>query len=400
MAAQPVHCKEQITEIESIMSWNITQHPLYALEMEKLYDKRMGNLKIRTDELESLKHQKGVVTAFQRQAPFWLHHGKALDRVESFLQELCEKGRFDEHKGCMQVWAEAIHAEPMRFFENFDFRNQSAHRERTTNFSFSATDSFETLNGLLALDPVRCLKVPGLLSGNWLAGAMDPENRDLAVLGIFSGFTRYTKHQEKHARHDEHRIGVEQHGHNMFRDMARSMGDSWSEVIAMIPESPAKMSPHLQRYYSKLVGEMQFYDLPPLPLPRLFNYTDSPAPRELFTLALKTKLLGTPQHAKYLDRITSMKGPDRYSSPTEQNHYMRMIQNEYSDVKQIRNVIIPYSIDADHIEEMEKRGFAKEYINSLKLEEREHLIVKDAIPVRLLEKFTDKAIKFRVDLGV
>ncbi|MNW08885.1 hypothetical protein D3C71_2057530 [compost metagenome] len=79
---------------------------------------------------------------------------------------------------------------------------------------------------------------------------------------------------------------------------------------------------------------------------------------------------------------------------------MRMIQNEYSDVKQIRNVIIPYSLDADHIEEIEKRGFAKEYINSLKLEEREHLIRKDAIPVRLLEKFTDKAIKFRVDLGV
>lgn len=382
------------------MSWNITHHPMYALEVEKLYDKRMGNLKFRTDELESLKHKKSVVTAFQRQAPFWLHHGKSLDRVESFLQELCEKGCFDEHKGCMQVWAEALHAEPMRFFENVDFRNQSEKLERTTNFSFSATDSFELLNGLLALDPVRCLKVPGLLTGNWLAGAMDPEKRDLAVLAIFSGFTRYTRHQAKHAHLDGHRISAEEHGRNMFSDMARSMGDSWSDVIARMPESPAKMSPHLQRYYSKLVGEMQFYDLPPLPLPRLFNYTDSPAPRELFTLALKTKLLGTSQHAKYLDRTTSMKGPDRYSSPTEQNHYMRMIQNEYSDVKQIRNVIISYSLDAHHIEEMEKRGFASQYINALKLEEREHLIRKDVIPVRLLEEYTDKAIKFGVDLGI
>lgn len=382
------------------MSWNITQHPQYALEVEKLYDKRMGNLKIRTDELESLKHQKGIVTAFQRQAPFWLHHGKSLDRVESFFQELCEKGRFDEHKGCMQVWAEAMHAEPMRFFENFDFRNQSANRERTTNFSFSATDSFETLNGLLALDPVRCLKVPGLLSGNWLAGAMDPEKRDLAVLAIFSGFTRYTKHQEKHAHHEGHRIGAEEHGCNMFRDIARSMGESWSEVIARMPESPTKMSPHLQRYYSKLVGEMQFYNLPPLPLPRLFNYTDSPAPRELFDIALKTKLLGTPQHAKFLDRTIQFKDADRYSSQTEQNHYTRMIQNEYTDLKQIRNVIIPYSLQDHHIEDMEKRGFVSEYIKLLKPEEREHLIHKDAIPGRLLEKLTDKAIKFRNELGV
>lgn len=382
------------------MSWNITQHPQYALEVEKLYEKRMGNLKNRTDELESLKHQKGIVTSFQRQAPFWLYHGKSLDRVESFLQELCEKGRFDEHKACMQIWADALHAEPMRFFENFDYRNQSAKRERTTNFSFSATDSFELLNGLLALDPVRCLKVPGLLAGNWLAGAMDPDKRDLAVLAIFSGFTRYTHHQSKHGHHDGHRVTAEEHGRNMFSDMARSMGESWSEVIARMPESPAKISPHLQRYYSKLVGEMPFYNLPPLPLPRLFHYTDSPAPRELFTLALKTKLLGTPQHAKYVDRITEYKDAGRYSSQTEQNHYMRMIQNQYSDVKQIRNVIIPYSLDADHILEMEKRGFASEYINSLKLEEREHLIREDVIPVRLLEKYTDKAIKFRVDLGV
>ena len=382
------------------MSWNISQHSQYALEVEKLYDKRMGNLKIRTDELESLKRQKGIVTTFQRQAPFWLHHGKALDRVESFFQELCEKGRFDEHKGCLQVWADALHADPTRFFENFDFRIQSAKPERTTNFSFCATDSFELINGLLALDPVRCLKVPGLLSGSWIAGALNPDKRDLAVLAIFSAFTRYTKHKEKHAHHEGHRVSVEEHGRNMFSDMARSMGESWSEVIARLPESPAKMSPHLQRYYSKLVGEMQFYDLPPLPLPRLFNYTDSPAPRELFDIALKTKLLGTAQHAKYLDRIIQFKDADRYSSQTEQNHYTRMIQNEYTDLKQIRNVIIPYSLQDHHIADMEKRGFVSEYIKSLKPEEREHLIHKDAIPGRLLEKLTDKAIAFRNELNV
>lgn len=383
------------------MSWNLTQHPQYAVELEKLYKKRMGNLRIRTEELESLKWTKGDVTVeFNRQAPFWMHHGKALDRVEAFFHDLCEKGRFDDHKACFEVWAEALHADPMRFFENTDFKNQSKKRERTTNFSFSATDSFEVINAFLALDPVRCLKVPGLLSGTWLNGALDPEKRDLAILGVFSGFTRYTSYQNSHAHHENFKVSAEEHGRLMFREMARSIGVSWSDLIEQMPESPVKMTPYLQRFYSKLVGEMPYYNLPPLPLPRLFHFTASSAPRELFTLGLKTKLLGTTQHARYLDQIITNKALDRFSNQNEQNHYTLMIQSAYTDLKQIRNVILPGSLEDHHFEDLEKKGLAKAYIKLLKPDEREYLIRKGAIPGRLLEKFTDRAIKFREELGV
>jgi hypothetical protein len=80
--------------------------------------------------------------------------------------------------------------------------------------------------------------------------------------------------------------------------------------------------------------------------------------------------------------------------------FTQVIQNEYSDLKQIRSVLRPYSVDADHIEKLEERGLVKDYLKGLKAEEREYLIAKDVVPVRLIAKVTELGNKFSQDLGL
>jgi hypothetical protein len=160
------------------------------------------------------------------------------------------------------------------------------------------------------------------------------------------------------------------------------------------------MSPVLHRFYGKLAGEMKnaAHLLPPLPIPRQMDSNSNPY--GLLCLGFKAKLTSTPGHIKYLERVREKNEKRRFSPQWEQDVFTRVIQNEYSDLKQIRSVLRSYSLEAHHIEMLEERGLAKEYLKGLPAEEREFLIAKDAVPVRLIAKVTELGNKFAQDLGL
>ncbi|WP_274644977.1 hypothetical protein [Pseudomonas serbica] len=382
------------------MSWNITHDPLYHVELDCQFTERMKGLRFRREQLEILTRSTDIESGFAKQAPIWLSEGKSLDVVEAFLQGLAEAGRNLDHHACFSTWAELVHADPMRFFENLNFANYPLDLAKTPNPLFSKDDSFATLNALLALDPVRCLQIPGLLSGAWKAGAMNPETRDLALIGIFSAFTRYTRYQEKHRHRDNYEIPLETHAKNVFSQLGKVIDLNFSGFLEQLPDSPQEMTPVLHRYYGKLAGEMKNAEhlLPPLPIPRQMDSNGHPY--ALLCLGLKAKLVSTPGHIKYLDRVRSKNEKRRFSPNWEQDVFSRVIQNDYSDLKQIRAAVRSYSLEAHHIEMLEERGLVKQYLKGLPAEEREFLIAKDVVPVRLIVKVKELGNKFGQDLGL
>lgn len=384
------------------MSWNISHDPLFAVEVDRQLMEKLKSLRFRREQIDLLSRSVDIEVGFAKQAPVWLSEGKSLDVVEGFFQGLAEAGHHLDHHACFGTWAKLVHAEPMRFYENLNFANYPKDLAKTPNPLFSKDDSFETLNALLALDPVRALHTPGfgLLSGTWKEGVMNPETRDLALIGIFSGFTRYTHYHSKHRHRDNYEISIEKYANQFFRQISKAIDLNFSGFIEQLPDSPSEMSPELHRYYGKLAGEMKNapYTLPTLPIPHLLDSRDHPY--DLFCLALKAKLFSTPGHIKYLDRIRYKNEPGRIATAIERDVFTQVIQNEYSDLKQIRTVLRPYSVDADHIEMLEERGLVNDYLKGLKAEEREYLIAKDVIPLRLIAKVTELGNKFSQDLGL
>jgi hypothetical protein len=382
------------------MSWNISHDPLYAVEVDRQLMEKLKSLRFRREQIDLLTRSADIEVGFAKQAPVWLSQGKSLDVVEGFFQGLAEAGRHLDHHACFSTWAKLVHADPMRLYENLNFANYPTDLAKTPNPLFSKDDSFETLNALLALDPVRCLQIPGLLSGTWKEAAMNPETRDLALIGMFSAFTRYTRFQEKHSHLDNYEVSIETHARNVFIQLSKVIDLNFSGFIDQLPDSPQEMSLVLHRYYGKLAGEMKNAEhlLPPLPIPRQMD--SSSHPYGLFCLGLKAKLVSTPGHIKYMDRMRNKNEKRRYSPQGEQDVFTQVIQNEYSDLKQIRAVLRSYSLEAHHILMLEERGLVKEYLKGLPAEEREFLIAKDVIPVRLIAKVTELGNKFSQDLGL
>ena len=382
------------------MSWNISHDPLFAIELDRQLMEKLKNLRYRKDQLDLTKQSDDIAGGFAKQAPVWLSQGKSLETVEKFLQDLAESGKHEAHHACFSTWAKLLHAEPLRFYENLNFANYPMALEKTANPVFSKHDSFETLNALLGLDPVRCLQIPGLLSATWKDAALNPETRDLALIGIFSAFTRYTRYQEKHGHRNNYEVPIETHAKHVFSQLSKVIDLNFSGFIEQLPDSPQEMSPVLHRYYGKLAGEMKNAEhlLPTLPIPRQMD--SGSQPYALLCLGFKARLVSTPGHIKYLDRRREQNEKRRFSPQWEQDVFTRVIQNEYSDLKQIRAALRSYSLEAHHIEKLEERGLAKDYIKGLPAEEREFLIAKDVIPIRLISKTNELGNKFSQDLGL
>jgi len=379
------------------MSWNITNDPFYEVELDRQFMERMRNLKYRKEELRSAIETLDV-SKFAKIAPIWADKEKSLEVVEGALDNLANNGELQAHFDFFSEWAEVTHRDPMRFYENFNFTNYPISFEKSPNELFKSSDRFEVLNALLALDPVRCLKLPGLLSGTWIETAMKPENRDMALIGLLSGFVRYTNFHSKNSYRTNYETSVEAHAQEFFHTLGSSVGMNAYSFIDELPESQKDITPHLNRYYAKIVGELKGYGYPSQPIPRLIESRSRP--EELFRLALKIKLMSTNSHIKYHDCRWPKNEKRRYLSDDEGLLWSRVLNCELSDLKQIRAILKSYSLNDYHIKLLEGRGFIKDYLKFLSEEDRAFLIETDVIPIRLISKASELGDKFSQDLGL
>lgn len=379
------------------MPWNITDDPSYAVELDRQFMERMKNLRYRKEELRSAFEELDV-SRFSKIAPIWADKEKSLEVVEGVLDDLANKGQFQAHFEFFSDWAEVIHRDPMRFYENFCFKNYPISYEKAPNEIFKNSDRFEVLNALLAIDPVRCLKLPDLLSGTWLETAMKPETRDIALIGLMSGFVRYTNFHSKNAYRTNYETSTESHAKEFFNLLGSSIGVNAYSFVDELPESPKDITPHLNRYYTKIVGELDSYGYPSQAIPRLIE--DRSRPEELFRMALKIRLMSTRSHIKYNEARWPKNQKRRFLSDEESLLWSRVLNSEFSDLKQVRAVLKSYSLNESHIKLLEERGFIKDYLKWLPEEDRAFLIETDVIPIRHISKVNELGDKFSQDLGL
>lgn len=380
------------------MSWNITNDPSYAVELDRQFMERMKNLRYRKEELRSAVDSLDV-SRFSKIAPIWSDKEKSLELVEGIFDDLANEGKFKAHFEFFSVWAEVVHRDPMRFYENFHFQNYPISFEKSPNELFESSDRFEVLNALLAVDPVRCLKLPNLLSGAWLEMAMKPETRDIALIGIMSGFVRYTSFHNKNSYRTEYATPVETHAKDFFQLLGSSIGMSVYSFVDNLPESPKDITPQLNKYYSKLIGELSGgYGYPSQPIPQLIESRSRP--EELFRMAIKIRLMSTKSHIKYNEARWPKNENKRYLSNDEDLLWSRVLNCDLTDLKQARAVLKSYSLNEHHIKLLEERGFIKDYLKWLPEKDRAFLIETDVIPIRLISKVSELGNKFSQDLGL
>lgn len=375
------------------MVWNITQDPIYATALEEQCQKRMSNLRHRSEDLDSLSStvESQIGPAFAKAAPIWAHHRKGIDRLEAFLFGLLKSRKLEAHRLCIAAWGQAIHAKPSSLYDLLYIKHMpvvTKPESHCSNPGFSPTDAFSTLNAYLAIDPVGCLEQPGLLSESWASGLSDPAQGDAAVMAVISSFYRYGDQKDRLS--EGYTQGRVAHGKELLAKIGESAGKSFNELIEILPETK-KPSPVLAKFYRDLIECDQGTSGASFPymFSRLFNVVAVP---EFFNLAMKTRLMGTTAHDKYLGR--------RVTKEEDPTYYHHCIENPYVTVNQLKVVLHSESLGKDHIQAMHDKGMAIPYLNALDEESRYALIEKGLVPITMLSRPKDRGHCLENALGL
>lgn len=358
------------------------------------WEKRIGSLRGRSTELSASKFmpELEVATRFTAAAPVWAHHRKSIERVEEFLFDLQRSGRYQAHYECMKAWGSAVHSKPASFHGLVQIAHMPRilKSESTTNDRFSANDSFETLNGYLAIDPLGCLQQPGLLSGSWAAGISTEKNADAAALAIMSAFYRYGDQIDRLKK--ELSKGRVSYVNSFFDKLTESAGLGLEELLDRMPDR-VKPSPIISRYYNELVDYSNGTSGATIPnvMTNLHSLMQSSG---LFEVCMRVGVFSTNAHDKYLE-------PKRkYITHNESDYYHWVIASKYTRVTDLLVMIVPDRLGVDHIEAMDSAGLAKPYVKALQEEDRQMLISKGLIPAKLLSKGKDRGRLLETDLGI
>lgn len=381
------------------MAWNITHEPGYAAALENDWSKRMKTLRFRTEHLLGLSSlpEDQVVTEFAKAAPHWADERKSLDRVEDFLFSLLRTERYSAHAGCIAAWGQEIHKKSTCFHSFFKVENLPRIVDRQENFiilnpDFNKESSFEAVNAYLAIDPMGCLEAPKLLSGSWVSGLSDERNRDAATVAIFSAFYRYGDQKDRHANQESYyrRSGRVGHTLPMLDAISESAGVPFSEILRSLPPLK-KASPAVNRFYSELVAYRQGTSGANLTY-ALNNIHAVMVSGGLFELAMQARIFSTVAHGKTLDKRLKRDDDDIY--------YNWVISSEFSCLSEIKAVIVPGYLTADHLAAMHEKGYAVPYLKSLPEDDLMDLIGKGIVLPKYLSKASDRGRLLETDLGM
>jgi hypothetical protein len=367
------------------MVWNITQDAIYATALEEQYQKRMSNLRHRSEDLEMLSStvEGQIGRTFAKAAPIWAHHRKGIDRVEAFLFGLLKSRKLEAHHQCFAAWGQAIHAKPSSLYELLYIKHMpvvTKPESHCSNPAFSSSDSFSTLNAYLAIDPMGCLDQPGLLSTSWVTGLSDPGQADAAVMAVISSLYRYGDQKDRISQgYGKGRLA---YGKELLVKIGESAGKSFNELIESLPETK-KSSPPLAKFYRDLIEMaegtpgMSFTYM----VTRLNNVMPAP---EFFNLAMKARLFGTTAHDQYLGVRR------RELMEQDATYFHHCIESPYVTAAQLKVLLNTDVLDKEHIQAMHNKGIAIAYLNSLDEESRYGLIEKGLVPITMLSRAKDR----------
>lgn len=379
------------------MVWNITHDPAYATALEQEWVRRMKTLKFRTEHLAGLSRgsEENVISEFAKAAPYWADQRKSLDRVESFLFDLQRSGKFIAHAGCMQVWGEEVHKKPASFHSFFKVENLPRIIDRKneaikSNPAFRSDSSFEALNAYLAIDPQGCLEEPDLLSKNWVLGLSEDRNRDAATVAIFSAFYRYGDQRDRHLPEGQYSQGRIAYVSSMIHRISESSGKAFGEILRSFGSVPKAASP-VNRFYSELVAYREGTSGANLPT-LITNLHSIMVAGGLFELAMQAKVFSTPAHSKVME-----KGCRR---DADESYYNWVIDSEFSTLSEIKAILEPDKINAEHLAGMHEIGFAVPYLKSLDEDTLMAVIGRGVVLPKYLSRASDRGRLLETDLGM
>jgi hypothetical protein len=375
------------------MVWNITQDAIYGTALEAQYQKRMSNLRHRSEFLDTLSmaEENQIGPAFEKAASIWAHHRKGIDRVESFLFGLLNSKKLEAHQQCMAAWGAAIHAKPSSLYgllyikQMPDVTRPDSH---CSNPKFNRGDAFSALNAYLAIDPMGCLEQADLLSKSWVEGLGHSGQADTAIMAIISAYYRYGDQKDRlSGGYSQGRVA---HGKVLLDKIAESAGKKFDDLIESLPDTK-KPSPVLAKFYRDLVEYSPI--TPGASFPFMYSrVTNAVAAPGFLNLAMKVKLLGTTAHENYLDH--------RVTREEDSAYYHLCIENRYSTVNQLKVVLHSESLEKEHIQAMHAKGMAVPYLNALDEESRYSLIEKGRVPISMLSRTKDRGVFLENAMGL
>ena len=378
------------------MVWNITQDPAYAQALEIEWVKRMKTLRFRTEHLDGLTRlpEDKLISEFSKAAPYWADQRKSTERIESFLFWLQAKGKFVAHASCMQAWGEAVHKKPSSFHAFFKVENFPKAIDRTgniaTNRVFRRSDSFEALNTYLAIDPLGCLQQPNLLSKNWVRGLTEEDKRDAAIVAIFSAFYRYGDQKDNHLPEGQYSQGRVAHTASLLHRISESAGIPFADILrAMAPVK--KAAPTVNRFYGELVDYRMGTAGTNIPAV-ITNLHSIMVAGGIFELAMHAKLFSTFAHTKVMS-----KGSKR---DADESYYNWVIDSEFTSLSEIKAIVEPEKLTAEHLASMHNKGLAAPYLKSLDEDILENVIGRGIVLPKYLSKASDRGKLLENDLGM
>ena len=242
----------------------------------------------------------------------------------------------------------------------------------------------------MAIDPLGCLGQPGLLSKNWVNGLKDERNRDAATVAIFSAFYRYGDQRDRHLEERQYSQGRVAYVSTMIHQISESAGVDFSQLLRSLP-SVSKAAPAVNRFYSELVAYRQ--GTPGANLPMLItNLHSIMVAGGLFELAMQAKVFSTVAHSKVMDK--------GYRRDADESYYNWVIGSEFSTLKEIKAILEPEKLTAEHLAEMHTKGFAAPYLKSLDEDTLMAVIGKGIVQPKYLARASDRGRLLETDLGM
>lgn len=382
-------------------AWNITQDPEYPKALEAAFQAEVGHLRGRTKHLERIRweqDQQHIANEFSRVADVWLKHEKGLGRIEDFLNRLLSRKLFEAHRLCLDIWGQAVHTTPLRFFKLFDISHYDLMTisPKHQNLLLSATDSFESLNTLLALNPYVCFQGDQLLSDSWVKGLTVESRRDAALMALMSGYARYQRlilADRFKSTEDQPIESSELAGKQYFERLAASTNLPFQQILDMMPDFGSKPSDAVGAYYRAEVDRMQDYGRNDLRIPRaISNFMPLRYSTDILSLALKARLLSTKVHQEYAG--------NSFMREQDNEYFGMMIRDSNANLEQILAVVKPMLIHKENFTQLQERGLAEAYLDAMSQEERDHHIKKGHIHPSLLSNPMDRVTVLEVDLGL
>lgn len=385
-------------------AWNITLDPEYPKALETAFQAEVEHLRGRTKHLERIPYhqdQSYIAVEFSRVAHLWIKHEKALERIEQFFGTLLNRKLFDAHRLCLDIWGQAVHSKPLRFFKLFDighYDHMSILPEHR-NGALSATDSFESLNTLLAINPHVCFQGHQLLSDSWVKGLADESRRDAAVMALMAGYARY----QRLLRADRFKAIVAQDGaagdspelagKQFFERIALSANLPFQQILDKMPDFGSKPTETVSTYYRVEVAHMRDNGRYDLRIPRaISNIMPLRYSSDILSLALKARLLSTKAHQEYVG--------NSFMREQDNEYFAKVIEDPSANLEQILAVVKPKLIQKENFKQLEERGFAEAYVAAMSKEDRQLHIKKGHIHPSLLNDPMDRVMVLEVDLGL